>query len=200
MPTLRISAGLLILVAAANLGFAADAVAGPTESEREPDREALLALPWKEFDQTQNSGWRWYITPTRKRYLEAARLIEDYLERHHDLTPRQRALCHFHAAYAYLFRPLRTGVGSQLEAIPHLDRAFVPEGATAPSADWNELVRAVKAFLVKDRATLLLVKARVAAMPPESVKFLNPPASPEDFLAHLGEPYGSWFPQPKPKE
>ncbi|MDP3073229.1 MAG: hypothetical protein Q8N18_23255 [Opitutaceae bacterium] len=75
---------------------------------RDPDREALLSLPWKEFDQTQNSGWRVYVNLTRKQYLEAAKLIEAYLERHGELTPRQRAITHYHAAHQYIYRAVRT--------------------------------------------------------------------------------------------
>jgi hypothetical protein len=171
-----------------------------TPTTREPDRESLLSLPWKEFDQTQNSGWRWYVNPGRKRYLEAAKLIETYLARHDELTPRQRALCHFHASHNYLFRHLRTGAGDPLDAIPHLDQAIVPGGATPPSADWNDLVIATKAFLLQDRLTLLSVKERVAAMPAASIKFLKSPNSPDDLIDHLGQPYGSWFPQPEPKK
>lgn len=167
---------------------------------RAPDREAALSLPWKEFDQTQDSGWRWYVNPGRKQYLEAAQLIEAYLERHTELIPRQRALCHFHAAHLYIFRPIRTGVGDPLEALAHLDKAMVPSDAAAPSADWNDLVVAMKAFLTGDRATLLAVKERVAAMPPEAVKFLKSPNTPDDLLNNLGKPFGAWFPKEESKK
>lgn len=174
---------------------------GPIESApRDPDRESLLSLAWKEFDQTQNSGWRVYVNLTRKEYLEAARLIEAYLERHHELTPRQRALCHYHAAHQYIYRAVRTGVGDPLDALPNLDKAIVPSKATAPSLDWNDMVIATKAFLMGDRATLLAVKERVAAMPPEAVKFLKSPNSPDDSLNNLGKPYGSWFPKEEPRK
>lgn len=152
---------------------------------REPDREALLALPWKQFDQTQDSGWRVYVNPARKRYLEAAKLIEAYLERHDDLTRRQRALCHYHAAHQYIYRAVRTSEGDTREAFPHLDKAIVPGKETAPSVDWNDLVIATKAFLIGDHAALLAVKDRVAAMPPDAVKFLKSPHAPDDLLNNL---------------
>ena len=117
---------------------------------RDPDSESLLALPWKSFDQTQNSGWRVYVNPTRKQYLEAAKLIEAYLDRHAELTPRQRALCHYHAAHQYIYRAVLTGVGDPLDALPHLEKAIVPSKETAPSLDWNEMVIATKAFLMGD--------------------------------------------------
>lgn len=165
----------------------------------DPDRESALALPWKQFDQTENSGWRVYVNGTRRDYGIAIKLIEAYLPRHDEMLPRQRALCHFHAAYCYIYRAVRGGEGDVHEAIPHLDQAIVPQDAPPPSADWNDLVIATKAFLLGDRLTLLAVKARVAALPPATVKYLQSPNSPDDLLAHLGQPYGDWFPKPPAK-
>jgi len=176
------------------------AASTPTASiPRDPDRESLLALSWKEFDQTQNSGWRIYVNPTRKDYAPAIKLIEDYLVRHDELLPRQRAICHYHGAHHYIYRAVRAGQGDPRDAIPHLDQAIVPQDTTPPSADWNDLVLATKAFLLGDRATLLAVKARVAALPLGTVKYLQSPSSPDDLLTHLGQPYGDWFPKPAPK-
>ena len=176
------------------------AQSSPFEAARDPDRESLLSLPWKEFDQTQNCGWRVYVNLTRKQYLEAAKLMEAYLERHSELTPRQRAITHYHAAHQYIYRAVRTGVGDALEALPHLDQAIVPAKDTPPSLDWNDMVIATKAFLLGDRTTLLAVKERVAAMPPDAVRFLKSPVSPDDSLNNLGKPYGSWFPKEEPKK
>jgi hypothetical protein len=113
----------------------------------DPDRETLLSLPWKQFDQTPNSGWRVYLNPSRKQYLKAAKLIEDYLQRHDDLSARQRALCHYHAAHQYIYRAVRGGEGDVREAFPHLDKAIVSGKDPAPSADWSDMVIATKAFL-----------------------------------------------------
>ena len=110
------------------------------------------------------------------------------------------ALCQFHAAHLYIFRPLRTGVGDPLEALPYLEKSIVPSGATPPSADWNDMVLAMKAFLTRDRATLVAVKERIAAMAPETVKFLKSPNTPEELLGNLGKPFGSWFPKEEPRK
>jgi len=166
-----------------------------TSSAPAPDREVLLSLPWKEFDQTQNSGWRIFVNPTRKEYLIAAKLMEDYLARHKDLTARQRVIIHYHAAHQYIYRAVRTNEGDVRDAFPHLDSAIIPENEEAPSIDWNEMVIATKAFLAGDRATLLAVRSRVAALSPEAVRYLKSPHAPEDLLKNLGKPYGSWFPQ-----
>lgn len=184
--------GLIVLTAHC-LGRSDDRDRSPVD----PDRETLLALPWQQFDQTQNSGWRVYVNPTRKEYLLAAKLIEDYLARHDELSPRQRVITHYHAAHQYIYRAVLTGEGTTRDAFPHLDKALVPAPETAPSLDWNDMVISTKAFLMSDRATLLAVKKRVAALPPESVRFLKSPNSPDELLSNLGKPYGSWFSKEK---
>lgn len=180
---------LLFTVSAATHVFGQSEAAGV--STRDPDRETLLSLPWKEFDQTQNSGWRVYVNPSRKEYLKAAKLLEEYLERHAELTARQRALCHYHAAHQYIYRAVRGGEGDVREALPHLDAAIVAAQEPAPSADWNDMVIATKAFLLGDRETLQRARDRVAALPVGSVKW---PGYADDLLANFGKAYGSWYP------
>jgi hypothetical protein len=58
-------------------------------SETGVEDDVLLALPWKQFDQTLEWGWRVYAM--RDEHLPAARLIERYLAERSDLTPVQRA-------------------------------------------------------------------------------------------------------------
>jgi hypothetical protein len=144
-----------------------------------PDDDALLALPWKQFDQTLGSGWRVYAC--RKEHGAAAALIEKYLDRRTDLTPSQRAVSHFHAA-AELARENRYE-----EALRHLESAQLEPGSRGVPEDWNELVIATRAFLVGDRDGLLASKQRVEAM--RSPAF---PHSAERLLEHLGQPYGNW--------
>lgn len=143
------------------------------------DDEALLALPWKQFDQTPGSGWRVYAL--RKDYLGAGRLIETYLARRTDLTPTQRAVSHFHAgaelARANLYE----------EALRHWDLAEVAPGSRGVPEDWNEMVIANRAFLRGDREALLASKERVAAM-----KSPAWPGAVDQLLEHLGQRYGAW--------
>jgi hypothetical protein len=186
---MTLSHSLLLAVVCSTLALGrSDAADTPV---RDPDRETLLALPWKEFDQTQNSGWRVYVNPSRKEYLKGARLIEDYLERHSGLTARQRAIGHYHAAHQYIYRAVRGGEGDVREALPHLDRAIVPQKEPAPSEDWNDMVIATKAFLLGDRDTLQRARDRIAALPGASVKW---PGYADDLLKNFGQPYGSWYP------
>jgi len=169
---------------AALLGLLAHTAAGGAESTpAKPNDAELLALPWKQFDQTLGSGWRTYAC--RKDYAGAARLIETYLTRRTDLTPTQRAVSNFHAA-AELARDNR-----YQEALRHLESAEVVPGSRGVPEDWNELVIANRAFLQGDRAALLASKQRVAAM--HAAAF---PHSAEQLLDHLGERYGSWDDEP----
>jgi hypothetical protein len=149
-----------------------------------PNDEELLALPWKQFDQTLGSGWRVYAC--RKDHAGAARLIETYLARRTDLTPTQRAVSNFHAA-AELARENR-----YQEALRHLDSAEVAPGSRGVPEDWNELVISMRAFLKGDREALLASKQRVEAMPSPAF-----PQSAARMLEHLGERYG-WDDEPTP--
>ena len=159
--------------------FGYAAANGAESSSAKPNDEELLALPWKQFDQTLGSGWRVYAC--RKDYAGAARLIETYLSRRTDLTPTQRAVSHFHAA-AELARDNRYE-----EALRHLESAEVVPGSRGVPEDWNELVIANRAFLKGDRAALLASKQRVQAM--HSPGF---PHAAEQLLDHFGERYGAW--------
>ena len=150
-------------------------------SPRDSAREAMLSLPWQQFDQTKGSGWRIYLA--RKDHHTAALLIDEYLKRHDELTLRQRVLCHFHAGMEYVFD------GNIPAALPHLDQAIVPSGITAHSPDWNDMVTAAKAFLTGDRAALIAAKARVDALPVGAAEWPNYPT---DLLNNFGKPYGSW--------
>jgi hypothetical protein len=143
------------------------------------DNEELLALPWKQFDQTLGSGWRVYAD--RKEHRAAAELIEAYLARRDDLTPAQRAVSHFHAAAEFARESLHE------KALRHLDSADVPAGTRGVPEDWNELVIATRAFLKGDREALLASKQRVEAM--RSPAFPNSPAL---YLEYLGQRYGVW--------
>ncbi len=149
------------------------------EETAAPDEAALLALPWKQFDQTLGAGWRVYAI--RNEHRRAAELIEAYLARRNDLTPPQRAISHFHAAAELARENLYEA------ALRHLESAEVPPDTKAVPDDWNELVISTRAFLRGDREALLASKRRVDAMRSPAY-----PQSAERYLKHLGQPYGVW--------
>lgn len=165
--------GVLIGIA----GFLGGCASPPHDS----DRDALLALPWQQFDQTLDSGWRVYSA--RHKYRAAAEVIEVYLKQHPELTVRQRAVSHFHAGQ------MRVRDGHTPAGLAHMKRALVPDNTPGLSDDWNIMVSAHIAFLTGDRATLVTLKERVAGLPPSRVEW---PGCPADLLEHFGEPLGSW--------
>ena len=159
--------------------FAAAALLAVSAHAADPETEALLALPWKQFDQTLGSGWR--VLADRREHLAAARLIEKYLDRRTDLTPAQRAVSTFHAG-AELARE-----GLNEEALRHLDHAEVPPGTRGVPEDWNELVISTRAFLRGDREALLASQQRVEAMKSPAFRSSAP-----RYLQYLGQRFGAW--------
>lgn len=177
--------GVVIVVVLGLLSIHMTVLGSERQEPGPPNDEQLLALPWKQFDQSLGSGWRVYAC--RKEYGAAAALIEAYLARRTDLTPTQRAVSHFHAA-AELAHENR-----YQEALRHLESAEVAPGGRGVPADWNELVISTKAFLLGDREALLASSRRVEAMPSPAF-----PHSAERYLEHLGERFGAWDEEPTP--
>ena len=154
---------------------------GCASRPKDATREALLSLPWQQFDQTLNSGWRVYSE--RHEYRAAADVIEVYLKQHQELTVRQRAVSHFHAGQ------MRVYDGRVKAGVAHMKKALVPEIPPGLPDDWNIMVSAHIAFVTGDRATLVALKERVAALPPSRVEW---PGCPADLLEHFGQPFASW--------
>jgi hypothetical protein len=154
---------------------------GCVSQPHDPEREALLSLPWQQFDQTLNSGWRVYSV--RHEYRAAADVIEVYLKHHQELTVRQRAVSHFHAGQ------MRVYDGRTKAGVAQMKKALVPEIPPGLPDDWNIMVSAHIAFVTGDRAKLVALKGQVATLSPSRVEW---PKCPADFLEHFGEPFGSW--------
>lgn len=107
-----------------------------------------------EFDQAPSAGWR--ALAEKKQYIEAARTIEDYLQKKRGLLHWQRANLNFHAGQMYAF------AGRTDAAIARFKRALLdPEPPNSPIR-WNAYVRATIAFLVKDRKSLESARAEIA--------------------------------------
>lgn len=152
---------------------------GAAERSADVERETLLALPWKQFDQTVGAGWRVYAA--RGEHQQAAELIVAYLDQRADLTVSQRAVSNLHAAAEF------ARVGLREIALRHLDQADVPPGTKGVPEDWNELVISMRAFLLGDRAALLASKRRVEAMRKPAF-----PDAADRYLKHLGQRFGAW--------
>jgi len=159
------------------MGCLIGCVSGPPRFER----DAVLSLPWQQFDQTPDSGWRVYSA--RGECRTAADVIEVYVEQHPELTIRQRAVSRFHAGQ------MRVRHGSAKAGVRLMKRALVPDIPPGLPDDWNIMVSAHIAFVLGDRARLIALKEQVAALPPSRVEW---PDCPADLLAHLGQPSGLW--------
>lgn len=154
---------------------------GCVSQPHDSQRDAILSLPWQQFDQTLDSGWRVYSA--RREYRSAADVIEVYLKQHQDLTVRQRAVSRFHAGQMRVYQG-RTEAG-----VAHMKKALVPEIPPGLPDDWNIMVSAHVAFVTGDRATLVALKEQVAGLPPSRVEW---PRCPADLLEHFGQRLGSW--------
>ena len=166
-----------ILLGVFIVGCFVGCVSGPHDTER----DNILSLPWQQFDQTLNSGWRVYSA--RGDYQAAADVIDAYLKQNGELTVRQRAVSHFHAGQ------MRVRHSRVVAGLAHMRQALVPNGTPGLSDDWNIMVLAHIAFLTGDRATLVALKEQVTTLPPSRVEWPNCPA---DLLQHFGERLGSW--------
>jgi hypothetical protein len=162
--------GVLIGVAACLVGC--------VSQPQDPACEALLSLPWEQFDQTPNSGWRTLAFTdrgARRDYRAAADLIEIYLSQHQELKAQQRAVSRFHVGQL-LALDGRTKAG-----VANMKQALVPENTPDLPADWNPaawnvMVSATIAFLTGDRATLVHLNEQ--------------PGCPANLLEHFGQRYG----------
>ncbi|MFO1501926.1 MAG: hypothetical protein U1G07_26715 [Verrucomicrobiota bacterium] len=168
-------------VALGVLGIIMGCLVGCVSGPRDREEDVILSLPWQQFDQTPNSGWRVYSA--RREYHAAADAIEAYLKQHQDLTVRQRAVSHFHAGQ------LRVYDGRTEAGVAQMKKALVREIPPGLPDDWNIMVSAHIAFVTGDRATLLALKEQVAALSPSRVEW---PDCPADLLKHFGEQLGSW--------
>lgn len=139
------------------------------------DQAALLSLSYERFDQTKGSGWRPLYDEQRK-CGNAGALIEAYLQRHKELTPDQKAILHFHAAQMFAYD------GDNARAVSHLDRARSPAKDSELGPAWNDTVDATRAFLLRDRPSLLAAKERLLASHESSEEV-------DELVQHFGESY-----------
>lgn len=160
------------------------ALAAGCDSNRDGKQHAsLLSLPYAQFDQAQGAGWR--AMADRQQFYDGAVLIEAYLPRHPELSLKEIALLHFHAAQ------LLAVSGREAEALVHLEQAAIPDstpGTLALPARWNDFVAATRAFLSHDRSELIDARTRMSSGPSTSTDrfFLR---GIDLLVSHFGETY-----------
>lgn len=131
---------VLLLVAV----FAAPAQANDYCTMSSTERESLLALPFKQFDQQQGSGWRPLYAS--KCYTEAALLLKEYVKRH-PRTARDQYMLPFHTGQLFAL------AGEHTEAIRWMVKGYSSD--KFDPINWNAFVDANVAFLKHDYQELL---------------------------------------------
>lgn len=108
------------------------------------ERQTLLQLQFKQFDQQPGSGWRPLYAG--KCYLHAAALLEDYMKEHPDAA-RKHYMLPFHTGQMFALG------GKHSEAIRWMQKGH--SDRKSDLIDWNAFVDANIAFLRHDRDVLL---------------------------------------------
>ena len=111
------------------------------------DREALLNLDYKSFDQTlPDGGWRKYQS-----CIELTRgLVDDYVTRHAaTLEKHQLDILVWHSGQLSGF------LGDYSQAIASMEQTFKSTEKPTDAFLWNPYAKATIAFLKKDKSALL---------------------------------------------
>ena len=117
------------------------------------DREAILALEFKAFDQTEGSGWR----PLYHNgcYVEVAELLREWRARNGDATP---PVISFHEAQMW-------GYAGRYDLAESLFAQAFRANGSASAVTFNLYVGGNLAFLRRDRAGLEAAVAALAEVP-----------------------------------
>lgn len=138
------------------------------------DKEAMLALSQKDFDQDPSGGWR-AITQNEQCFRVAADLISEYRTVH----ALEASILYWHEGQ------LRAMVGDNAEAVALFEKSR--NESDAGSFGWNYYVAATIAFLQKDMGALM--EARELLSRVEKPQNMRPAVDP------LGNPIEfSWPP------
>lgn len=146
-----LTAFLLLVAASATVAHASDC----TFSQNE--REVMLNLSFKQFDQQQDGGWRPLYA--KQCYVQAAALLQAYMKRHPD-TVRQQYMLPFHTGQMFAL------AGHYGQAIDYMRKGYTDW--KSETIDWNAFVDANIAFLEHDRSKLLIQRNRISQQPPLS--------------------------------
>ncbi|HEU5450715.1 MAG TPA: hypothetical protein VFU76_01955, partial [Terriglobales bacterium] len=139
------------LVASLLLACVLPGAAADCQALLEQHRATDFKLPYQQFDQTMDSGFR--VLAAAGCDKEAADLIEEYIRVNHATQNSLR----WHVAQ------LRATQGDYAEAIQYARTCLTAkEDFAAHPLRWNDYVRATIAFLQHDRHALLQYRDRIA--------------------------------------
>lgn len=116
------------------------------------DKEAILALEFVAFDQTEGSGWRPLYDAGC--YEEAAELVRAWAARHANI----QSIIPFHEAQLW-------GYAGRSDIAIRLFERIYQEMAAVQSDPWKLYTEGNLAFLQRDKARLEAATAKLAALP-----------------------------------
>ena len=148
-----------------------------------------LELDYNAFDQTPDQGWR--KRAEEGALLEAAKLVDTYVERKDDLKDWQRRNLRFHAGQLYAF------AGDNSVALSRFKASINPNEPKDSPIRWNAYVRATMAFLQNDRQQLVELRDSIAAGPRFQGSVPNLDVV-ERLLRNLDQPYSTAYAVPPP--
>ena len=121
------------------------------------EKKAPLDRDYNAFDQRPGTGWRQLAE--KGDFLNAAKLIDAYLEKHEGLDVSQRVNLNFHAGQMYAF------ADDYRTALDRLNKSTYAEEPLELPLRWNAYVQATIAFLNKDLKRLKECREEIAAGP-----------------------------------
>ena len=142
---------------------------------------------YQEFDQTMGKGWR--ALAEQKKFVEAARAIEDYLAKNTELDPRNKTILHFHAAQCLAFEGSAANLAA---ALIHLRDARVDYEPPELPIRWNDYITTTEAFLKNDLPTLKSARESIALDPKWNGEATNLHVV-DRLIAHFGKSYAEAY-------
>lgn len=161
------------------------------------EKKNPLDLDYNVFDQRPGRGWR--QEAERGNFLDAAMLIDEYVEKYKNLGESQRVNLNFHAGQMYAF------ADDYQKAIDLFKRSTYAEEPPALPLRWNAYVEATIAFLKKDEDRLRECREEIVRGPTFQGEKANLDVV-DRLIKHFDEPYSEAYgtrrsrsPQPKPQ-
>jgi len=144
------------------------------------DKKSPLDLDYNTFDQRPGRGWRQIAE--KGDFLDAAMLIDEYVEKYKDLGDSQRVNLNFHAGQMFAF------ANDYRTAIDRLNKSTYAQEPPELPLRWNAYVQATIAFLNKDMARLKECREKIFAGPTFDGEKANLEVV-DRLIMHFDEPY-----------
>jgi len=144
------------------------------------EKKNPLDLDYNTFDQRPGRGWR--QVAEKGNFLDAAMLIDEYVEKYKDLGESQRVNLNFHAGQMYAF------ADDYQKAIDRFKRSTYAEEPPDLPLRWNAYVQATIAFLNRDMARLKEYREEILGGPTFDGEKANLEVV-DRLIKHFEEPY-----------